>query len=84
MSRQIFEFRCAADACGLVFDEYVAYDDIPSVKCPSCASDTVRQLCAPRIDPRLGLDPASFPTMADKWARIRRQQAKIESSRDSD
>jgi putative FmdB family regulatory protein len=79
--RRLYEFKCVHPECEHNFDEYVAYEDIPSVKCPECGSPTHRLITAPRIDPRLGLDP-SFPTMQDKWARVRRQRAKIESRRD--
>lgn len=80
--RRLYEFRCLnSDECGHVFDEYVAYEDIHTVKCPDCGSDSRKQISATQVDPRLGLDP-SFPTMQDKWARIRRQRAKIESKRD--
>lgn len=82
--RRTFEFRCLNEACGQVFDEFVEYESIPTVKCSLCGSATQRQLCAPMIDPKLGLDAASFPTMGDKWARVRRQRAKIESQRKSD
>ena len=80
--RKIFVFQCRSADCGHNFDEYVKYDDIPTVKCPLCGSDTRRLITAPMIDPRLGLDPSSFPTMGDKWARVREQRAKIESRRD--
>lgn len=76
--RRLYEFQCNSTYCQHQFDEYVAYEDIPTVKCPKCGTDTTRHITAPRMDPRLGVDP-SFPTMADKWARTRRQRAKIES-----
>lgn len=79
--RRIYEFRCRNDDCGAEFDEYVEYADTHLVKCPDCGSDTIKLMSAPRIDPRLGLDE-SFPSMQAKWARVRRQRAKIESRRD--
>lgn len=79
--KRLYEFRCLNDDCGIEFDEYVAYEDTPTVKCPDCGSDSKKQISATRLDPKLGLDE-SFPTMQSKWARIRRQRAKIESRRD--
>jgi putative FmdB family regulatory protein len=79
MSRQMFLFRCLRKACGHQFDDYVAYSDIPTVKCEECGHKTERLITAPTIDPRMGLDP-SFSTMSDKWAKVREQRAKIESA----
>lgn len=76
--RRLYEFECKNEDCKTRFDEYVTYEDIPTVKCPECGTDTTRLYSPLRMDPRLGVDP-SFPTMADKWARTRRQRAKIES-----
>ena len=46
--------------------------------CPECGSPSNRLISAPRLDPRMGLDPEGNPTMADKWAKVREQRAKIE------
>jgi putative FmdB family regulatory protein len=78
--RRLYDYECLEAACGHTFEELAKYED--AVPCPLCEGPTRRLVGAPTIDPRLGLDPASFPTMGDKWARIRRQRAKIESSRD--
>jgi putative FmdB family regulatory protein len=79
---RLFDFECLDAACGHNFEELVKYEDSDAIRCPLCNSPTRRLIGAPTIDPRLGLDAASFPTMADKWARVRRQRAKIESKRD--
>lgn len=82
MALILFDYKCRD--CDDVFEELVNRDNPGKVKCPNCkTSNTDRQLCAPRLDPKLGLDAEGFPTMGDKWARIRRQRAKIENGRDS-
>lgn len=80
--RRLYDFQCLNAACRENFEELVKYEDAGTVRCPKCDSPTRRLIGAPTIDPKLGLDAASWPTMADKWARIRRQRAQIESKRD--
>lgn len=76
----LFDFECRD--CGLEFEE-LAYRDHPDpVKCPQCHStSTKRLITGTRIDPRLGVDAASFPTMGDAWARKRRERSAIEAKR---
>ena len=70
----VFDHECTS--CAHVFEELV-YLDGPHPACPKCATpNATRLLAAPRIDPKLGVSSA-FPTMADKWARVRRQRQKI-------
>ena len=80
--RILFDFEC--NACAEVFEELVTRAESLEVKCPRCTGATTRLIGAPTIDPNLGLDAASFPTMGDKWARVRRQRKLIESKRESD
>lgn len=80
--RRLYDFECLEAACGHNFEELVRYEEADTIRCPHCNGPTRRLIGAPTIDPRLGLDAANWPTMGDKWARIRRQRAKIESSRD--
>lgn len=76
----LFDFRC--NTCTHVFEELVNRDSPEPVKCPSCGQfDTTRQIGSFTIDPRLGLDPDSFPTMGDKWAKKREQRHRLESRR---
>ena len=76
----LFDFTC--QECALDFEELIHTSNPETVKCPECGStDTERRLCAPRLDPRLGLDATGFPTMGDKWARTRIQRAKIENAK---
>lgn len=74
MARILFDFSC--DDCAHVFEELIYTDNPESVNCPWCGSGSTRRLLsAPRIDPRLGLDPDGFPTMGDKWAKKHRLKA---------
>lgn len=73
----LFDFECGK--CRLVFEELVPHN-VRDVVCP-CGYLAKRLVSAPRIDPRLGVNADSFPTMGDKWARVREQRAKIESKR---
>jgi putative FmdB family regulatory protein len=79
--RRLYDFLCKG--CGETFEDLIDPVDGEKPVCGYCGStDATRLISAARIDPRLGLDPDAFPTMGDKWARIRRQRAKIENSRD--
>lgn len=78
----LFDFLCRA--CGAEFEELVARDNPDSAKCPKCTSSkTTRLVTGTRIDPRLGVDGSSFPTMADKWTRTRRERLQIEQKREA-
>lgn len=75
----LFDFECCD--CGTEFEE-LAYRDHPDpVKCPRCHGSSRRLITGTRIDPRLGVDATSFPTMGDAWARKRRERAAIENKR---
>lgn len=78
--RRLYDYECLDTVCSHNFEELAKYEE--QVPCPQCKGPTRRLVGAPTIDPKLGLDAASWPTMGDKWARIRRQRAKIESKRD--
>jgi putative FmdB family regulatory protein len=67
--------------CGHKFEDLVERDRRDSVTCPSCGGPTKRQLSAPRLDTRLGVDAASFPTLGDRWVRNRKQRQRIEEAR---
>jgi len=73
----MFDYLCTL--CGDEFEELVEREHPDPVKCPLCGSSkTQRLITGTHIDPRLGLDAASFPTMGDKWARKQRQRKAIE------
>lgn len=81
MPRFLFDYMCCD--CGEQFEELVDRDNPDPVKCPTCDQlDTKRLTTWHHIDPKLGIQSGSFPTMGDKWARIRRQRQKIEAKRD--
>lgn len=74
----LHDYACG---CSNTFEELVEADKRDSVKCPLCGSLAKRQLSAPRLDTRLGVDAASFPTLGDKWVRNRAQRQRIEEAR---
>ncbi len=66
MSKYItYEWRCKT--CDHKFDA-MTKPDVRVHECPKCGEESKRLISCPRIDPKLGLDPA-FGTMADKWER---------------
>jgi putative FmdB family regulatory protein len=71
----LFDFRCTH--CQHKF-EVMVKPDIKSRPCPKCSSEGKRLISAPRLDPKMGLDPDGFPTAGDKWANMREQRARIE------
>jgi putative FmdB family regulatory protein len=79
MARILFDFECPH--CGYGFEEFVNTNSPETVNCPECATPATKQITGGRIDPRLGVDANAFPTMGDKWARVREQRQKIEAKR---
>lgn len=74
--KRLFDYECAY--CGNEFEEFFE----PSVECPHCGySPCTKLITGTRIDPKLGVDPGSFTTLGDKWARVREQKQKIEAKR---
>ena len=77
MSLLLFDFEC--EGCGQVFEELADRDSPVPVKCLKCGHlKTRRLISAPRIDPSLGLDAQSFPTMGAAWEKKRAQRKRIE------
>jgi hypothetical protein len=75
----LYDFECSKEPSH-VFEEFADWKTPTPVKCPLCGELTEKRLIgATRIDPKLGLDRESFPTMADKWERTRRQRMQIET-----
>lgn len=74
----LYDFECRS--CGAVFEELTPRN-VHDVECPECGGRAFRLVSAPRIDPKLGVNADAFPTMGDRWARVREQRAKIESKR---
>ena len=75
----LYDFEC--EDCGNIFEELADRSSPEPVKCLQCGQSKTRRLIStPRLDPRMGVDPA-FASMADKWDRKRRQHQKIEEAR---
>ena len=78
MAKQIlYEWRC--HSCNTKYDALATSDTLVG-KCPECGHESKRLISAPRLDPKMGLDPDN-PTMYDKWARTRTQKAKLDAKR---
>lgn len=73
----LYDFRCTS--CNTVFEDMVKPSEY-SAPCPDCGEAGKRLISAPRLDPRMGLDPVGNPTMGDKWAKVREQRARIEKA----
>jgi putative FmdB family regulatory protein len=70
----LFEYECPS--CNLAFEELAKYED--TVKCPQCESEANRQISAGHLDWKLGVQSSSFPTLADKWAKMQREKARTD------
>lgn len=77
MKYLLFDFRC--QQCTSRF-EHMVKPDVYEAPCPKCGGTATRLVAAPRIDPRMGVS-SSFPTMADRWAKVRVQRKIIEERR---
>ncbi len=71
----LFDFRCTE--CNTKFESMVK-SDVLLTPCVECGADSKRLISGTRMDPRMGLDPESNPTMGDRWAKIRKERAQIE------
>jgi len=65
----LFDFRCPG--CG-VFEGFVK-PDVRETPCPNCSTASTRLISAPRLDPKMGLDPDN-PTAYDRWERVNKQK----------
>jgi putative FmdB family regulatory protein len=70
----LYDFEC--NSCG-IFEELVKSTE-HSTPCPQCGADSSRQISPVHFDYRMGIYSSSFPTMADKWARIQREKARTD------
>lgn len=77
MPLMLSDYEC--QACGHIFEELADRDAPETVKCNTCGKFQCRRLITgTRVDYRLGVDPGSWPTMGDKWARMHRQKTEQE------
>lgn len=77
-----YTYEC--EKCGEIYDR--VWNKIADhANGPDCCFEPTKQIILrpPIIDPRLGLDPDSFPTMGDKWANRQEQRLKKAQRRDS-
>lgn len=74
----LFDFRCTE--CALLY-EVLVQSEVKTRPCETCGGESIRLIPTPRIDPRLGIDPA-FSTMADKWARKHEQARHLDEARE--
>jgi putative FmdB family regulatory protein len=79
MARILFDHECPE--CGHQFEEFVNTGSPETVNCPECTAPATKLITGTTIDPRLGVDADRFPTMGDKWARVREQRQKIEAKK---
>ena len=66
----LYDWRC--QSCNTKFE---ALEKMVTVgrDCPECGGVAKRLISAPRLDPRMGLDPSN-PTAAAKWERTNKQK----------
>lgn len=72
--RTIRDFLCGT--CGKVSEKLVD-SDYHSIECPECHGDAIEQMSMPTV--RLEGITGSFPGAADRWARIREDNARIKA-----
>jgi putative FmdB family regulatory protein len=70
----MFDFECAS--CGHQFEDLVQPQENFSA-CPECHGEAIRQVSSPRLDWKLGIDPA-FSTLGSKWAKMQWQKSKVD------
>ena len=74
--RTIRDFLCGT--CGQVSEKLVD-SDYKTIECPECHGDAIEQMSMPTV--RLEGITGSFPGAADRWARIREDNARIKANR---
>ena len=62
----LYDFRCNEHECSTKFEDLVPSSELVGT-CPACGGEAKRLISAPRMDPKMGVDPDS--SMGDKWAR---------------
>ena len=72
--RTIRDFLCGT--CGKVSEKLVD-SDYHSIECPECHGDAIEQMSMPTV--RLEGITGAFPGAADRWARIREDNARIKA-----
>ena len=80
MTLRMFDFECPN---GHEFEDLVdiSPDGLITASCPTCHQSGKKLMSATRLDTRLGVNADAFPTLGDKWARIRHQRAAIDAKK---
>ncbi len=76
----LYDFRCTE--CGHKF-EHLVKPDIHVTPCHDCGATANRLISAPRMDPRLGIDP-DFPGAYMKWEKTQRNKRQVEKQYHAD
>ena len=74
--RILNDFICSA--CGIVTEKLVD-SEYRTIECPECHGDAVLLQATPTV--RLEGITGAFPGAADRWARIREDNARIKANR---
>lgn len=74
--RTLRDFVCSS--CGQLTEKLVD-TEYHTIECPECHGDAVQQMGMPTV--RLEGITGSFPGAAEKWARIREDNARIKAKR---
>ncbi len=79
----LYSYTCKQ--CAHDFEEFAPLAKYKrAAPCPICGGFAPRRMTFPTIDPRLGIDAESFPSMGRKWKQVRDQRAVIEKNREYD
>lgn len=70
----LFDFRC--NECLHVFDDMVK-PDVKETLCSRCPGTATRMISAPRLDPKMGLDP-DFPKSYGQWEKRKKNHRAVE------
>lgn len=71
----LFDFQCTD--CDKLAEELVR-SDVHEISCPECGGKALRQISGTHLDYRLGVQSSSFPTLADKWARMQVEKSRTD------
>lgn len=74
--RTMRDFLCGH--CGTVTERLIDHE-YHTIECPECQGDAIEQMSMPTV--KLEGITGSFPGAADRWARIREENARIKGKR---
>lgn len=76
--RTMRDFRCTA--CGTVTERFIDTQAC-TIECPECNGEATQMMSMPTV--RLEGITGSFPGAAEKWARIREDNARIKARKNA-